>query len=88
MTTLSIDIETYSGASLKDAGVYKYVEDPDFEILLFAYSFDGGEVEVISQPVSLDMPDDLWDALTDPSILKTAHNANFEITCISKYFGI
>ena len=47
MTTLSIDIETYSGTSLKDAGVYKYVEDPDFEILLFAYSFDGDSVEVV-----------------------------------------
>ena len=93
MTTLSIDIETYSGTSLKDAGVYKYVEDPDFEILLFAYSFDGGEVRVLEFD---DLPFEDFQKnrnwmlkwLTDPSILKTAHNANFEITCISKYFGI
>ena len=89
MTTLSIDIETYSGASLKDAGVYKYVEDPDFEILLFAYSFDGGEVKVIDFKSEEIFPlNYILNALTSPNVLKTAHNANFEITCISKYFGI
>lgn len=88
MTTLSIDIETYSGTSLKDAGVYKYVEDPDFEILLFAYSFDGGEVKVVDLSKEDTLRLSVYNALTDPSILKTAFNANFEITCISKYFGI
>lgn len=95
MTTLSIDIETYSGTDLSSSGVYKYVEDPKFEILLLAYSFDGGETEVWDLK---DNPSDrdtfenekeyLSILLKDPNILKTAWNAAFEITCISKYFGI
>ena len=89
MTTLSIDIETYSRTSLSDAGVYKYVEDPDFEILLFAYSFDGDPVEVFDMSREKGLLYDLvLPYLTDPNIIKTAFNANFEITCISKYFGI
>jgi len=89
MTTLSIDIETYSGTDLKTSGVYKYVEDPDFEILLFAYSFDGDAVEVYDMKREEGLFYDLvLPYLTDPSILKTAWNAAFEITCISKYFGI
>lgn len=88
MATLSIDIETYSGTSLKDAGVYKYVEDPDFEIMLFAYSFDGGEVKVVDLAKEDTLRLSVYNALTDPAILKTAYNANFEITCISRYFGI
>ena len=95
MTTLSIDIETYSGTDLATSGVYKYVEDPDFEILLIAYSIDGGETEVWD---CKDNPGDkdtfeqekgyLLSFLTDRACLKTAWNAAFEITCLSKYFGI
>ena len=98
MKTLSIDIETYSGTDLGKCGVYKYVEDPDFEILLIAYSVDGEPVQV--QNMCLDDPDldDIalmqeWDLdfigmLTNPEYIKTAWNAAFEITCLSKYFGI
>lgn len=105
MTTLSIDIETYSGTDLSSSGIYKYVEDPEFEILLFAYSFDGGETKVLDLTERKTCPrtarktnyinEELWylpldvlEALTDPSALKTAWNAAFEITCISKYFDI
>src|SRR5690625_1252239 len=85
--TLAIDIETYSSNDLLNVGVFKYVEAPDFEILLFAYSFDDGPVEVIDLTWD-DLPNDVLHALTDDSILKTAFNAQFEIVCISKHFGI
>ena len=83
MRTLSIDIETYSGADLAKAGVHRYVEDPDFEVLLIGYSFDGGPVEVhdCTQPGC--WPRDLLDALTDPAFTKTAWNAQFERTCLA-----
>lgn len=87
MKTLSIDIETYSGTDLETSGVYKYVEDPDFEILLFAYSYDGEPVKVVDLKNDHVIKAILHD-LTDYNIIKTAFNANFEITCISKYFGI
>lgn len=87
MTTLNIDIETYSSVDLIKSGVYKYVESEDFEILLFAYSFDDGPVEVVEWGTEL-MPLTVVYALKDPSILKTAFNANFERTCITKYLNI
>ena len=83
--TLSIDIETYSGTDLKKSGVYKYVEDPEFRILLFAYAFDGEEPKIVEpDEVFRFLPDELVKAITDPAILKTAHNAAFERTCIAK----
>lgn len=88
MTELSIDIETYSGTDLKGSGVYRYVEDPDFEILLFAYAFDDEPVEVIDLTDFEDVPTSVMYAMTDPAITKTAFNANFERTCIAKHFGI
>lgn len=86
MKILSIDIETYSDIEIT-RGVYKYVDSPNFKILLFGYSIDGGPVEVIdltSQP----FPDVLLEMLENPNVLKTAFNAQFERVCINKYFGV
>lgn len=88
MQTLAIDIETYSGIDLSKAGVYRYAESPDFEILLFAYAFDDEPVLVIDLAQGEQLPNDILSALADPYIIKKAHNANFERTCISKYFNI
>ena len=89
MRTLSIDIETYSSADLTKTGVYKYVEAPDFTVLLIAYSWGRGEVEMIdASSLSSECLPTLKFYLTDPTILKTAYNANFERTCLSKFFGI
>lgn len=82
MTTCSVDIETYSSADIK-LGAYAYAQAPDFEILLIGYSFDGGPVQVFDCKQSGDWPEDLLHALTDPGVIKTAYNANFERTCLS-----
>lgn len=87
MTKLSIDVETYSSVDLRKSGVYKYTEAEDFEILLLAYSWDGGEVEVIDLTQD-EMPADVLFALDNPEIIKTAWNANFERTCLSAHFGV
>lgn len=86
MKTLNIDIETYSDNEISN-GVYKYVDTPNFEILIFAYAIDGGEtVELDLTKTSL--PEDIIDALTDPGIKKIAYNASFERVCLSKHlFG-
>ncbi|MFD1203562.1 DNA polymerase [Sporosarcina contaminans] len=86
MKTLNIDIETYSGVDLLKSGVYAYADSPDFEILLFAYSVDGGPVEVVDMAQGEQLPDDILEALTDDSIQKIAYNANFERTCIAAQF--
>lgn len=88
MTLLQIDLETYSSVDIKKSGVYPYVEAPDFEILLFAYAWDDQSVQVIDFTDFEELPDDVMTALSNPAIIKTAFNANFERTCISKYFGI
>ena len=94
MQTLSIDIETYSSADLPETGVYRYVEAPDFEILLIGYSVDGGPVDVIDlTSIEGESPEeghllDVIDALTNPEILKTAWNANFERTCLARWLGV
>lgn len=88
MRTLSIDIETYSSVDLKTSGVYRYVEAPDFEILLFAYAWDDGPVEVIDLTEVEDLPEDVMNALADPGVIKTAFNANFERTCLAKHFDM
>lgn len=85
-TTLSIDIETYSSTDLIKSGVYKYAEDPDFTILLFAYAFDNDPVQIVDLASGETLPDEVFEALTDNRILKTAHNANFERTCIAQHF--
>lgn len=88
MRTLSIDIETYSSIDLSDCGVYKYVEADDFEILLFAYAFDSGKVEVVDLACGDELPDEILLALSDEDIIKRAFNAQFERTCLSKALGI
>lgn len=86
--TLSIDLETYSEADLMKSGVYNYTEDPTFEILLFAYSWDGGEVTCIDLAGGQKLPTEVTEALTDPNVLKTAYNAPFERTAIRNGLGI
>lgn len=86
MRTLSIDIETYSSIELTRSGVYRYVEAPDFTILLFAYAFDDEPVEVVDLTHER-LSEELEAALINPEIIKTAFNANFERTCLSKYLG-
>lgn len=88
MQSLGIDIETYSSGDLMKSGVYKYVQADDFTILLFAYSVDIGPVHVLDIESGDELPADILAALTDPAVLKTAYNANFERTAIAKHFGI
>ena len=85
MKNLEIDIETYSSVSLQKCGVYKYAESPAFEILLFGYAVDGGEVQVVDLAQGEGIPDDILDALTDESVTKWAFNASFERVCLSRY---
>ncbi len=88
MKELSIDIETYSSVNLLKSGVYAYTEAPDFTILLFAYAFDDEDVKMIDLACGEKIPQAVINALTDSKITKTAYNANFERTCISKYLNI
>lgn len=88
MRTLMIDIETYSTVDLIKCGVYRYVEDPAFEILLFAYAYDDDPVTVIDLTAFEDLPEQVLYDLTDPKVIKTAYNASFERVCIGKHFGI
>ena len=85
MKTISIDIETFSDVNLAKCGVYKYAESPTFEILLFGYAVDGGEVQVVDLMQGESIPDDILDALTDESVTKWAFNASFERVCLSRY---
>lgn len=84
---LSIDLETYSSVNLKKAGAQAYIRSPDFEILLFAYSLDGGPVQVIDMAQGEVIPTDILAALTAPEYLKHAYNAAFEWGCLSRYMG-
>jgi len=83
---LSIDLETYSDVDLPNCGVYRYVEG-DFHILLFAYAFDDEETKCVDMACGEHLPADVVDALQDDSIIKSAWNAQFERTCLSKYLG-
>ena len=84
---ISIDLETYSSVDLGKSGVYKYAESEDFEILLFAYSIDDGEVKVIDLANGEIIPEEILAALSDESIEKWAFNANFERVCLSRFLG-
>lgn len=88
MKELGIDIETYSSRDLSKCGVYKYVEAPDFTILLFAYSVDNGPVVCVDFAQGEELPDEILNALIDPDVTKTAWNAAFERICISKYLKL
>ncbi len=83
MKTLNIDIETYSDIDIK-LGVYKYSDSPNFDVLLFAYSIDGGEVKCIDLTKE-ELPEELIKAIQDESVLKIAYNAQFERVCLSRY---
>lgn len=87
MKRISIDLETYSSVDLGKSGVYKYAESEGFEILLFAYSIDDGEVKVIDLASGDMIPGEILSALSDESIEKWAFNANFERVCLSRFLG-
>ena len=87
MHDLYIDIETYSGTPI-DNGVYEYAADPDFQVLLFGYSIDKGPVEVVDLARGEKLSDELTAVLTDPKVLKHAHNAAFERICLSRFLGM
>ena len=87
MKTLSIDIETYSEASLSSTGVYRYAADPSFTILLFAYSVDAGPVRIVDLAQGEHLPAEVEAALSDPAVEKWAFNAQFERVCLSAYLG-
>ena len=84
MRHLSIDLETYSENDIK-LGIAKYVESPKFEILLFAYAWDFGEVHVVDLACGEEIPADVIEALTDPGVIKHAYNAAFEHRCLLRY---
>ena len=87
MKTISIDIESYSDVNLARCGVYKYAESPAFEILIFGYAVDGGEVQVVDLAQGESIPDEILEALTDESVTKWAFNASFERVCLSRYLS-
>lgn len=85
---LHIDIETYSSQPLAKTGVYKYSESEDFEVLLFAFSFNDEPVEVIDLAHGQQIPERAMKALTDPNVIKVAYNAAFERVCLSRYLNV
>lgn len=87
MNKIFMDIETYSDVDLNKCGLYRYTQSPNFEILLFAYSVDGSEVQVVDLAKGEKIPEEIIRALTDNSIKKYAYNAVFERVCLSKYLG-
>ncbi len=88
MNTLEIDIESFSDVDLSKAGVYRYSESPNFEILLFGYSVDGGDVKVIDLACGGKIPAEIVSALEDETVEKWAYNAQFERICLSRYLGL
>ena len=88
MKKLSIDIETYSPVNIQFSGAYKYADHEDFEILIFAYSVDDGEVQVVDLAQGEAIPKDIESAILDDKVIKFAFNANFERVCLSKHFGL
>ena len=85
--SLSCDLETYSNVNLAKSGVYRYSEDPDFEILLFGYSVDGGPVRVVDLASGEALPQEIIAALEDEAVTKWAFNAQFERVCLSRFLG-
>lgn len=88
MKKLSIDIETFSDIDLIKCGVYKYADSPAFEILLFAYSIDNGEIHIIDLVNGEELPEEIAEAIKSDTVIKTAFNAQFERVCLSKYLGL
>ena len=81
-------METFSDVDLSKCGVYKYVSSPAFEILLFGYSVDGGDVRVVDLACGEEIPADILAALEDESVMKWAYNAQFERVCLSRFLGL
>ena len=88
MKNLIIDIETYSSEDISKCGVYRYAEAKDFEILLFGYSVDFGEVRVVDLARGELIPQEIIEAIKSNDVLKWAHNASFERVCLSRYLGL
>lgn len=84
---LFCDLETYSEAPIAKTGAQRYIQDPSFEILLFAYSLDGQPVQIIDLASGEEVPSWLITALHNPAVIKNAYNASFEFGCLSKYYG-
>ena len=87
-TYLLIDIETFSEVNLKKSGVYPYAESKSFRLLLFSYSRDGGPVQTLDIASGQVIPQEIVSMLSNPDILKVAHNSIFERTCLSCYLGL
>ncbi len=87
MDHLSIDLETFSSVPIQKAGAQKYIQSPDFEILLFAYSLNGAEPVCCDFAQGETLPKWVAEALLDPQCLKHAYNAPFEWGCLSRYMG-
>ena len=88
MKVLSLDLETYSSADLNKTGVYRYAESPDFTTLLFGYSIDGGDVQVVDLASGEAVPEDVIAALADDTVEKWAFNSSFERVCLSRFIGL
>ncbi|MBE7727922.1 MAG: hypothetical protein E7244_27140 [Enterocloster citroniae] len=87
LKSIGVDLETFSSVDLLKCGVYRYASSPDFEILLFGFSVDGGEVQVVDLACGEEIPADIVEALSDDSVIKWSYNNNFERVCLSNYFG-
>jgi DNA polymerase len=87
MVDLSIDIETFSSVDIKKSGLYRYVQASDFEVLLFAYSFNGKPVQIVDLTAGDEMPEEILKSMDNPNVVKHAYNASFEWYCLSKFFG-
>ena len=85
ITSLHLDLETFAEVDLSKCGVYRYAEDPSFEVLLFAYSVDGGRVRVIDIASGEQIPVEILDAIMDDNVIKWAFNSQFERICLSSY---
>lgn len=88
MKTINIDIETFSSINISKSGAYKYVESEDFEVLLFAYSIDGGKTEIVDIANGEELSEEIIQALLDDNVIKWAFNAQFERICLSRFLKL
>ena len=88
MQKISIDIETFSDVDLIRCGVYKYADSPNFEMLLFAYAVDDGDVHIIDIAGGEELPEEIIQTIKSDTVVKTAYNAQFERVCLSKYLKL
>ena len=88
MQKISIDIETFSDVDLIRCGVYKYADSPNFEMLLFAYAVDDGDVHIIDIAGGEELPEKIIQAIKSDTVVKTAYNAQFERVCLSRYLKL